>query len=131
MAMPSDISDAAAVSRAVARADDEYWADDNAAVPVLLVDQAADAITEALHRVRSGSALDDEDVAAAGVALGDLFGGLDELADLLSSSVCKYAEEAPLQVGQLENSLETLRATVRQAKRAAERMHFSSASIHC
>ena len=123
MAMP------AGVHKAATQANDEYWVDDNAAAPVLLVDQAADAITEALHLVRSGSPLDDQDVTAAGVALGDLFGGLGELADLLSTTVGKYAERAPLEVGQIENMLETLRNTAHQAKRAAETMQLSSAAI--
>lgn len=117
------------VHEVTARADDEYWADDNAAEPVLLVDQAADAITEALHRARTGSSLDDQDVAAAGVALGDLFGGLGEFAHLLSSSVGKYADTAGPQVGRLEELLETLRVTAAQAKRAAEGMHSSCAAI--
>ena len=117
------------VIQAGTQAGDEYWVDDNAAEPVLLVDQAADAITEALHLVRSGAPLDDQDVTAAGVALGDLFGGLGELADLLSASVCKYSEQAPLEVGQIENMLQTLRNTAQQAKRAAETMQLSSAAI--
>ncbi|HEX2299688.1 MAG TPA: hypothetical protein VHH34_14440 [Pseudonocardiaceae bacterium] len=117
------------VHEVAAQTDDEYWVDDNAAAPVLLVDQAAEAITEALHLVRSGVPLDDQDVTAAGVALGDLFGGLGELADLLSISVCKYSELAPLEVGQIENILETLRNTAHQAKRAAETMQASSAAI--
>ena len=123
MAMATDVPEVAP------QAGDEYWVDDNAAAPVLLVDQAADAITEALHLVRSGVSLDDQDVTAAGVALGDLFGGLGELADLLSTSVCKYSEQAPLEVGQIENMLETLRNTAQQAKRAAETMQLSSAAI--
>lgn len=123
MAMPINVHEV------TAQADDEYWVDENAAEPVLLVDQAADAITEALHRVRSGTRLDNQDLAAAGVALGDLFGGLGELADLLHSSACRYADAAPLQAGQLNDLLGTLRTTVAQAKRAAEGMHFSSAAI--
>ncbi len=106
---------------------DDYWADENAAVPVLLVDQAADSITEALHRVRSGALLDDQDLTAAGVALRDLFGGLGELADLLSASADQYAGTAYSEVGQ---RLETLRATVRRAWLAAEGVQHSSAAIH-
>jgi hypothetical protein len=117
------------VHEVAAQVGDEYWVDDNAAAPVLLVDQAADAITEALHMVRSGAPLDDQDMTATGVALGDLFGGLGELADLLSTSVGKYTELAPLEVGEIENMLETLRATAEQAKRAAEVMQLSSAAI--
>ena len=77
---------------AAARSDEMYWVDDSAAQPVLLIDEATEAITEALHRVRSGSMLDDRDLAAAGVALGDLFGGLSQLAGLLTTSVGKHAE---------------------------------------
>lgn len=39
---------------------------------MLLIDQATEAITEAVHRLRAGSVLDDCDLAAAGVALNDL-----------------------------------------------------------
>jgi hypothetical protein len=52
------------VDDAVARPDETYWGDDNAARPVLLIDEATQAITEALHRVRGGSVLDDRDLAA-------------------------------------------------------------------
>jgi hypothetical protein len=68
------------VDEVVAGCDETYWADDNAAQPVLLIEEAAQVITEALHQVGSGSVLDDRDLAAAGVALGDLFGGLGQLA---------------------------------------------------
>jgi hypothetical protein len=77
---------------AVARSDETYWTDDDAAPPVLLIDEATEAITEALHRLRRGSVLNDRDLTAAGVALGDLFGGLSELTDLLTTSVSKYAK---------------------------------------
>jgi hypothetical protein len=100
---------------AVTRSDETYWADDNAAQPVLLIDEATEVITEALQRVRSGSMLDDRDLAAAGVALGDLFGGLGQLADLLTTSVSKYANTDPLQAGRREDRLETLRATMLSA----------------
>ncbi|HEX2301972.1 MAG TPA: hypothetical protein VHH34_26265 [Pseudonocardiaceae bacterium] len=108
---------------------DDYWAGDNAAEPVLLLGQAVDAITEALHQLRSGTRLDNQDLAAAGVALGDLFGGLGELADLLHSSVRCYADAAPLQVAQLREVLGALRSTVAKAKQAAERVQFSGAAI--
>ncbi|MGH3717596.1 MAG: hypothetical protein ACRDRI_01940 [Pseudonocardiaceae bacterium] len=75
------------VDEVVARFDETYWGDENAAQPVLLIDEATQAITEALHRVRGGAVLDDRDVAAAGVALGDLFGGLGQLAALLTTSM--------------------------------------------
>jgi hypothetical protein len=110
-------------------ANDEYWSDDNAAAPVLLVDQAADAITEALYRVRSGSALDDRDLAAAGVALGDLLGGLGQLADLLTTSAGKYSETAPQEVGRLADRLKALRATTLHAQQAAYGVQLASAKI--
>ena len=65
--------------------DEAYW-DHDAAQPVLLIDEATEAITEALYRLRTGSALADRDVTAAGVALNDLFGGLKELMDRLVTS---------------------------------------------
>jgi len=102
-----------------AHSDETYWVDDNAARPVLLIDEATDAITEALHRVRSGSMLDDRDLAAAGVALGDLFGGLGQLVDLLTTSVDKYNGTDAMQAGQLEDRLETLRAMTLSAQQGA------------
>ncbi len=113
---------------AVTRDNDAYWVDDTAAAPVLLVDEATEAITEALHRVRSGSALDDRDLAAAGVALSDLFGGVGQLADLLASSVGKYANTDPLQVGRLEDRWELLRAMTLSAQEAAEGLRWGSAA---
>ena len=68
-------------------ADDTYWVEDNAALPVLLIDDATQAITEALYRIRCGSGLNDRDLTAAGIALGDLVGGLSQLAHLLATSV--------------------------------------------
>ena len=112
----------------VARTDETYWMDDNAAQPVLLLDEATEAITEALHRVRSGSVLHDRDLAAAGVALGDLLGGLGQLADLLTTSVNKYAETEPLQVARLEDRLETLRAMTLSARQAAEGLRLETAA---
>jgi hypothetical protein len=114
---------------AVARTDETYWVGENAAQPVLLIDEATEAITEALHQVRYGSTLDDRDLAAAGVALGDLFGGLGQLADLLTTSVDKYAETDPLQAGWLEGRLETLRTVTLSAQQAAEGLHLGSAAI--
>ena len=98
----------------VAYSDETYWADRSASQPVLLIDEATEAITEALHRVRTGSVLRDRDLAAAEVALGDLFGGLDQLADLLTASVDRYAETDPRHAGQLEDRLDTVR-TMRRA----------------
>lgn len=114
---------------AVAGSDEAYWVADNAAQPVLLLDEATEAITEALHGVRSGSVLDDRDLAAAGVALGDLFGGLGQLADLLTTSVGKYAETEPLHVARLADRLETLRAMTLSAQQAAEGLRLETTAI--
>jgi hypothetical protein len=92
------------VDEAATGFDEAYWSEDNAAQPVLLIDEATQAITEALHRVRSGSVLEERDVAAAGVALGDLFGGLGQLAALLPTSVVTFAESGPREVGPLEET---------------------------
>ncbi|MBV8994654.1 MAG: hypothetical protein JO287_13370 [Pseudonocardiales bacterium] len=62
-------------SEAVAGGDERYWADGTATAPVLLLDEATEAITEAVHRIRRGSVLEHRDLGAAGVVLGDLFGG--------------------------------------------------------
>ncbi|MGH3755861.1 MAG: hypothetical protein ACRDRP_24900 [Pseudonocardiaceae bacterium] len=113
---------------AVTRTDETYWVDDNAAQPVLLLDEATEAITEALHRVRSGSVLHHRDLAAAGVALGDLFGGLGQLADLLTISVGKYTETGPLHAARLEDRLETLRAMTLSAQQAAEGLRLETAA---
>lgn len=118
-----------AVACSVVCSHDEYWVDDNAAAPVLLVDQAAEAITEALHRARSGAALDDRDLAAAGVALSDLLGGLGQLADLLSESAGRYAGNAPLEAGRLADWLDTLRTTTLDAQQAAQGVQLASAAI--
>lgn len=83
------------VDQAVPRFDETYWSSDHAAQPVLLIDEATQAITEALHRVRDGLALDECDVAAARVALGDLFGGLGQLAVLLTISGKRLEGEGP------------------------------------
>lgn len=74
------------IGESAPRFDETYW-DHNAAQPVLLIDEATEAITEALYRLRAGSVLDDRDLTAAGVALSDLFGGLKPLIDLLVTSV--------------------------------------------
>jgi hypothetical protein len=110
----------------VTRDNDAYWVDDNAAQPVLLVDEATESITEALHRVRSGSVLDDRDLAAVGVALSDLFGGLGQLADLLASSVGEYANADLLEVGWLEDRLATLRAMTLPAREAAKGLRLAT-----
>jgi GAF domain/ANTAR domain len=108
------------VDEAVAGCDETYWADDNAAQPVLLIEEAAQVITEALHQVGSGSVLDDRDLAAAGVALGDLFGGLGQLAALLTPSVVRFAESDPREVGPREDRLQALRVMMSCAQQVAE-----------
>lgn len=75
----------------VTYADETYWKNGNAAQSVLLIDEATQAITEALHRIRNDTVLDDRDLAAAEVALGDLFGGLGQLATLLALSAHRRA----------------------------------------
>lgn len=67
--------------------DELYWGDRNAAQPVLLIDDATQSITEALHRIRSGPRLNDRDLAAAEEVLGYLYGGMGQLAELLINSV--------------------------------------------
>lgn len=112
----------------VARTDETYWVDDDAAQPVLLLDEATEAITEALHWVRAGSVLHDRDLAAAGVALGDLFGGLGQLADQLTNSVGNYTETEPLHVARLGDRLEALRAMTLFAQQAAEGLRLETAA---
>jgi hypothetical protein len=65
--------------------DETYW-DHDAAQPVLLIDEATEAITEALYRLRTGSVLADRDLAATEVALNDLFGGIKQLTELIITS---------------------------------------------
>jgi hypothetical protein len=106
------------IGESAARSDETYW-DHNAAPPVLLIDEATEAITEALYRVRAGSVLDDRDLNAAGVALSDLFGGLNQLADLLVTLVGQYVVTDPLQVGQLNDRLQGLQAMTRSVQQTA------------
>jgi hypothetical protein len=75
------------------------------------------------------SKLDDRDLAAVGVALSDLFGGLGQLADSLASVVGEHANTDPLKVGRLADRLGTLRATTLLAQEAAERLWLESAAI--
>jgi len=96
---------------------------------VLLIDEATEAITEALHRVRSGSTLDNRDLTAAGVALGDLFGGLGQLADLLTTSVGQYTDTDP-SPGWREDRLEMLRAMMLSAQQTAAGLQEGHAGIH-
>ena len=76
------------------RFDETYW-DHHAAQPVLLIDEATEAITEAVYRLRAGSVLDDRDVTAAGVALDDLFGGLQQLTELLPATTRSATGQRP------------------------------------
>ena len=76
------------------RFDETYW-DHHAAQPVLLIGEATEAITEALYRLRAGSVLDDRDVTAAGVALDDLFGGLQQLTELLPARTRSATGQQP------------------------------------
>ena len=76
------------------RCDDTYW-DHNAAQPVLLIDEATEAITEALYRLRAGSVLDERDLTAAAVALDDLFGGLAQLTELLPATIRSVTGRRP------------------------------------
>ena len=73
------------MSKSTACFDETYW-DHNAAQPVLLIDEATEAITEAVYRLRAGSILDDRDLTAARVVLNDLFGGLKQLTDLFTGA---------------------------------------------
>jgi hypothetical protein len=117
------------VDEAVAGCDETYWADDNAAQPVLLIEEAAQVITEALHQVGSGSVLDDRDLAAAGVALGDLFGGLGQFAALLTTSVVRFAESDPREVGPREDRLQALRVMMSCAQQVAEGVAAGNAAL--
>jgi hypothetical protein len=116
------------VEEAVARFDETYWAEDNASQPVLLIDEATQAITEALHRVRSGSELDGRDLVAAGVALGDLFGGLGQLATLLRASIKEFAETDPGGSGPLKDRLQILRGLTFYAQQAAAEPQLKTAT---
>jgi hypothetical protein len=97
------------IGKSAARSDETYW-DHNAAPPVLLIDEATEAITEALYHLRAGSVLDDRDLTAAGVALTDLFGGLNQLTDLLFSSAGRFVMTDPLGGSQLNDRLQGLQA---------------------
>lgn len=114
---------------AVAGSEEIYWTDGNAAPPVLLIDEATEAITEALHRMRSGSMLEPRDVAAAGVGLGDLFGGLGQLVELLTTSVNEDSRTDSLHRERLTERLGALRVMMLLAQRGAEELQFGSAEI--
>lgn len=100
------------------RFDETYW-DHNAAQPVLLIDEATEAITEALYRLRTGSVLADHDLTAAGVALDDLIGGLKQLTELFSTSIGQDA------MTDLSDRLQGLQATTRSAQQAADGLHWT------
>jgi hypothetical protein len=59
-----------------------------------------------------------------------LFGGLGQLADLLTTSVGKYANTDPLQAGRREDRLETLRAMMLSAQQAAAGLQRRHTAIH-
>jgi hypothetical protein len=113
----------------VTRADETYWTANNAAPPVLLIDEATQAITEAVHRIRSDPLLHYHDLAAAGVALGDLFGGLDQLTDLLIHPVSQCVDTDLGGVRRLEGELESLRATLRLAQQATEGLRQTAPEV--
>jgi hypothetical protein len=107
--------------------DEGYWADDDAALPVLLIDEATEAITAALHRVRSGSTLDERDLSAASVALGDLFGGLEQLADLLMSTTASQHTATVSLRSQQVDRLVTLSAMTHSARETVAGLRDSAA----
>jgi hypothetical protein len=116
-------------NQVVAGFDEEYWADGTAAVPVLLIDEATEAITEALHRIRCGSVLEQRDVGAAGVALGDLLGALSQLAELWTTTVCQGAGTDPLDSGSLQQRWHTLRMMMLSAQQVAEQLEGENTAI--
>ena|SRR5947209_1453280 len=107
-------------------ADETYWIDGNAALPALLIDEATQAITEALYRIYSVPILHDHDLVAVGVTLGDLFGALNQLADLLATRVDQCANAHPLKVGRLQDELEAFRAMMRLVRHAAEGLRLEA-----
>jgi hypothetical protein len=107
--------------------DDRYWADGTAALPVLLIDEATEAITEAVHRIRSGFKLEHRDVGAASVALGDLFGGLAQLAQLCTTMTSQYGAPDPRHKGSSQNRWQTLRTMMLSAQQVAEPLEVGSA----
>lgn len=110
---------------AVAGSDELYWADGNAAPPVLLIDEATEAITEALHRMRSGSMLEQRDMAAAGVGLSDLFGGLHQLVELMTTSV---SQDPATDAQGLQQRLDMLQVMMLLAQQVAEKMQYGGAA---
>lgn len=116
-------------NEAVASSDETYWEQDDAAEPVLLIDEATEAITEALHRIRCESMLEERDVAAAGVVLGDLLGGVGQLAELLTASVSQEAGTDPLRVARWDDRLKTLGVMMASAQQVAEELQVGRAAI--
>lgn len=114
-------------TEAVAGCDESYWADGTAAVPVLLIDEATEAITEAVYRIRRGSVLDHRDVAAAGIALGDLLGGLSELAQLWTMLVSQDVRTDLLQIGRLQDRWQTLGRMMLSAQQVAGELERGTA----
>jgi hypothetical protein len=114
-------------TEAVAGCDESYWADGTAAVPVLLIDEATEAITEAVYRIRCGSVLDHRDVAAAGVALGDLLGGLSQLAQMWTALVSQDAGIDLLQIGRLQDGWQMLGRTMLSAQQVAAELELGTA----
>lgn len=116
-------------NEAVAGVDETYWADGKAAVPVLLLDEATEAITEAVHRIRRGSVLEQRDMAATGVALGDLFGGLSQLAELWTTLVDRDTGTDPAPIGQLDDRSHALRIMMLTAQQVAGQLGWGSSAI--
>jgi hypothetical protein len=112
----------------VAGFDERYWADGKAAVPVLLIDEATEAITEAVHRIRRGSVLEQRDVAATGVALGDLFGGLSQLVELCTTLTDQNARPEPLRIGWLADRWQTLRIMMLSAQQVTDELGLGTAA---
>lgn len=113
---------------AVTDGEDSYWADGTAALPVLLLDEATEAITAAVHRIRSGSVLEHRDVAAASVALGDLFGGLAQLTQLCTTMTSQYGAPDPRHDGSSQNRWQTLCTMMLSAQQVADQLALGSAA---
>ena len=113
----------------VAGCDERYWADGKAAAPVLLLDEATEAITEAVHRIRRGAVLEQRDVAATGVALGDLFGGLSQLVELCTTLMDQDARTEPLRIGRLVDRWQTLRIMMLSAQQVTDELGWETAAI--
>jgi len=113
----------------VAGCDERYWADGKAAAPVLLLDEATEAITEAVHRIRRGAVLEQRDLAATGVALGDLFGGLSQLVELCTTLMDEDARTEPVRIGRLTDRWQTLRIMMLSAQQVTDELGCGPAAI--